>query len=147
MSPASGKRPAPKKMTGSASAAPPSPAARAAPTAATKPRRTRTPQAPAGIAKCPTGIRGLDDITQGGLPRGRPTLVCGGAGSGKTLLGMEFLVRGIREFGEPGVFMSFEETGEELSQNVASLGFDVATLISSGKMAVDYVRVERSETS
>jgi circadian clock protein KaiC len=135
-------------MTGGASAAPHSPAgsaARAAGTAATKPRRTRTPQAPAGIAKCPTGIRGLDDITQGGLPRGRPTLVCGGAGSGKTLLAMEFIVRGIREFDEPGVFMSFEETGEELSQNVASLGFDVEALIRAGKMAVDYVRVERSE--
>ncbi|MHB8770630.1 MAG: circadian clock protein KaiC [Syntrophales bacterium] len=111
----------------------------------TKPNRTRFAEALAGIAKCPTGIRGLDDITQGGLPRGRPTLVCGGAGSGKTLLAMEFIVRGIREFGEPGVFMAFEETAEELSQNVASLGFDVEDLIRRGKMAVDYVRVERSE--
>ncbi len=109
------------------------------------PNRTRTAKAHEGLAKCPTGIRGLDDITQGGLPRGRPTLVCGGAGSGKTLLGMEFIVRGIREFNEPGVFMSFEETADELSKNVASLGFDVEALIRSGKMAVDYVRVERSE--
>ncbi len=109
------------------------------------PNRILTTKSSAGIAKCKTGIRGLDDITQGGLPRGRPTLVCGGAGSGKTLLGMEFIVRGIREFGEPGVIMSFEETGEELSQNVASLGFDVEALIRKGQMAVDYVRVERSE--
>ena len=80
------------------------------------------------IAKCPTGIKGLDEITGGGLPRGRPTLVCGGAGCGKTLLGMEFLVRGAMHFGEPGVFMSFEETAEELTKNVASLGFDLADL-------------------
>jgi circadian clock protein KaiC len=111
----------------------------------TKPNPPGTPKASPGIGKCPTGIRGLDDITQGGLPRGRPTLVCGGAGSGKTLLAMEFIVRGIREFSEPGVFMSFEETAEELTQNVASLGFDVEGLIRSGKMAVDFVRVERSE--
>jgi circadian clock protein KaiC len=125
--------------------APHTTAARRTVQAATKPNRTKSSKAPAGIAKCPTGIRGLDDITQGGLPRGRPTLVCGGAGSGKTLLGMEFIVRGIREFGEPGVFMAFEETAEELSKNVASLGFEVEALIRAGSMAVDYVRVERSE--
>ncbi len=99
----------------------------------------------AGLAKCPTGISGLDEITQGGLPRGRPTLICGGAGSGKTLLAMEFIIRGILDFGEPGVFMAFEETAEELTQNVASLGFDVAALVRRKKMAVDYVHVERSE--
>ena len=98
-----------------------------------------------GIAKCPTGIRGLDEITKGGLPRGRPTLVCGGAGSGKTLLAMEFIVRGAREFGEPGVFVSFDETAEELTANVASLGFDLDGLAEAGKLALDYVRVERSE--
>jgi circadian clock protein KaiC len=98
-----------------------------------------------GLAKCPTGIRGLDEITRGGLPRGRPTLVCGGAGSGKTLLAMEFIVRGIQDFGEPGVFMAFEETGQELAANVASLGFDVLALIERGQMAIDYVHVERSE--
>lgn len=97
------------------------------------------------LAKCPTGIRGLDEITQGGLPRGRPTLICGGAGSGKTLLAMEFIVRGILDFGEPGVFMAFEETAEELTQNVVSLGFDVAGLVRRKKMAIDYVRVERNE--
>lgn len=98
-----------------------------------------------GIAKCPTGIRGLDEITKGGLPRGRPTLVCGGAGSGKTLLAMEFIVRGAREFGEPGVFVSFDEMAEELTANVASLGFDLDGLAEAGKLALDYVRVERSE--
>ena len=131
---ARGKRPAPKKTNVNVSNERNSPTGSAAQgTAITRPNRTRSAKAPAGIAKCPTGIRGLDDITQGGLPRGRPTLVCGGAGSGKTLLGMEFIVRGIREFGEPGVFMAFEETAEELSQNVASLGFDVEALIRSGE--------------
>ena len=76
------------------------------------------------LPKCPTGIRGLDQITGGGFPRGRPTLVCGGAGCGKTLLAAEFLVRGVTQFGEPGVFMSFEETEGELKANVKSLGFE-----------------------
>ena len=73
------------------------------------------------LEKCPTGIRGLDDITEGGLPRERPTLVCGGAGCGKTLLAMEFIVRGIRDFNEPGIFMAFEENTDELAKNVISL--------------------------
>ncbi|HTY61426.1 MAG TPA: circadian clock protein KaiC [Acidobacteriota bacterium] len=98
-----------------------------------------------GLAKCPTGISGLDEITNGGLPRGRPTLICGGAGCGKTLLAMEFIVRGITQYGEPGAFMSFEETAEELANNVASLGFNVESLIRRKKMAIDFVRVERSE--
>jgi circadian clock protein KaiC len=98
-----------------------------------------------GIAKCPTGIRGLDEITEGGLPRGRPTLICGAAGCGKTLLAVEFIVRGAREFKEPGVFMAFEETGKELSDNVASLGFDLPALIRRNKVVVDHVHVERSE--
>ncbi|MBI4861677.1 MAG: circadian clock protein KaiC [Candidatus Riflebacteria bacterium] len=97
------------------------------------------------LEKCPTGIAGLDEITEGGLPRGRPTLVCGAAGCGKTLLAMEFIVRGIVERGEPGVFLSFEETAEELAKNVASLGFDVDDLVRRKKMAMDYVRIERSE--
>jgi circadian clock protein KaiC len=87
----------------------------------------------AGIRKCPTGITGLDEITEGGLPSGRPTLICGSAGSGKTLLGMEFLVRGVTDFNEHGVFMSFEETAEELADNVASLGFDVQKMIDQKK--------------
>src|SRR5437764_7194166 len=80
------------------------------------------------LAKTPTGITGLDEITGGGLPKGRPTLVCGGAGCGKTLLAMEFLVRGATQYDEPGVFIAFEETAEDLTTNVASLGFDLNAL-------------------
>jgi circadian clock protein KaiC len=98
-----------------------------------------------GLPKAPTGIEGLDEITGGGLPRGRPTLVCGSAGCGKTLLGMEFLVRGAVQYGEPGVFIAFEESAAELTQNVRSLGFDVDKLIEQKMMVVDFVRVERSE--
>ena len=96
------------------------------------------------LLKCPTGIQGLDDITLGGLPRGRLTLVCGGAGCGKTLFGMEFLVRGATEFGEPGVCLSFEETAEELDANVQSLGFNLPALIKNKKLAIDHVYLERS---
>jgi circadian clock protein KaiC len=106
-------------------------------------RRARRPLP--RVAKAPSGIRGVDEITNGGLPRGRPTLVCGAAGTGKTLLAMEFLVNGVRQYDEPGVFMSFEETGEELTQNVASLGFDLNALQDAGKLALDHVQVERSE--
>ena len=108
---------------------------------------TNGQQAPVnlGLAKAPTGIQGLDEITGGGLPRGRPTLVCGSAGCGKTLLAMEFLVRGATQFGEPGVFMSFEETAAELTQNVRSLGFDLDELAKQKKLAIDFVRVERNE--
>jgi circadian clock protein KaiC len=97
------------------------------------------------LLKSPTGIQGFDEITGGGLPAGRPTLVCGSAGCGKTLFGMEFLVRGATQFNEPGVFMSFEETNEELIQNVASLGFDLEDLIKHKKIALDHVHIERSE--
>ncbi len=97
------------------------------------------------LKKCPTGIRGLDEITDGGLPRGRPTLICGAAGCGKTLLAMEFITRGITQFNEPGVFMAFEENAEELAVNVASLGMDVKELIRQKKLAIDYVHIERSE--
>lgn len=105
------------------------------------PARTSNPQ----LSKVASGIRGLDEITGGGLPRGRPTLVCGGAGCGKTLFAMEFLVRGASEYGEPGVFMAFEETEEDLAANVASLGFDLKRLVADEKIAIDFVRVERSE--
>lgn len=98
----------------------------------------------AGLAKCPTGIAGLDEITKGGLPRGRPTLICGSAGCGKTLFGIEFLVRGAA-LGEPGVFVAFEERPEELAQNVASLGFDLQRLQKQKKLFVEYIHVERSE--
>lgn len=100
---------------------------------------------PEGLPKCQTGIRGLDEITDGGIPKGRPTLVCGSAGCGKTLLAMEFLVRGATQFNEPGIFMSFEESSEELAQNVASLGFDLNDLVARKKMFLDNVRIERSE--
>jgi len=97
------------------------------------------------LAKTPTGIRGLDEITRGGLPKGRPTLVCGGPGSGKTLLALTFLVNGAILFDEPGVLMTFEENEDEIASDVASLGFDLPELVTAQKLAVDYVRVERSE--
>jgi len=100
---------------------------------------------PAELKKSPTGIAGLDEITGGGLPQGRSTLVCGGAGCGKTLLAMEFLVRGATEFNEPGVFMAFEETALDLTENVASLGFDLNDLVARKKLLLDYVYIERSE--
>lgn len=97
------------------------------------------------LPKALTGIQGLDEITGGGFPRGRPTLICGSAGAGKTLLAMEFLVRGATDYGEPGVFMAFEETAPELTQNVRSLGFDLDKLAKQKKLAIDFVRIERSE--
>ena len=97
------------------------------------------------LQKAPTGIVGLDEITNGGLPRGRPTLVCGSAGSGKTLFAMEFLVRGITQYDEPGVFVAFEETREDLVQNVASLGFALTDLIDQNKLTVDHISIDRSE--
>lgn len=97
------------------------------------------------LQKSPTGIKGLDQITGGGIPSGRPTLVCGETGCGKTLLSLEFLVRGALEFDEPGVFMAFEEKAEELAVNVASLGFDLGKLQKQNKIKVDYVHIDRSE--
>ena len=97
------------------------------------------------LPKTRTGIDGLDEITEGGLPQGRPTLVCGSAGCGKTLLAIEFLVRGITEYDEPGVLMTFEETAAELTANVASLGFDLAQLQADQKLRLDHVHVDRSE--
>jgi circadian clock protein KaiC len=97
------------------------------------------------LPKSPTSIQGLDEITGGGLPKGRPTLVCGGAGCGKTLFAMEFLVRGAMEFNEPGVFISFEETEKELTANVASLGFDLDKLVEQKKIWLEHIRVERDD--
>lgn len=97
------------------------------------------------LPKSPTGIPGMDEITGGGLPKGRPTLVAGGAGCGKTLFAMEFLVKGATQYDEPGVFVAFEENAEELAQNVASLGFDLKKLSKQKKLIVDHVHVERSE--
>ncbi|MGA2107388.1 MAG: circadian clock protein KaiC [Syntrophorhabdales bacterium] len=107
--------------------------------------RKKTPSDRFELEKCPTGIQGLDEITMGGIPKGRPTLLTGGPGSGKTLIALEFLVKGATRYDEPGVFMAFEETEEELTTNVSSLGFDVDGLIAQKKLAVDYVYIERSE--
>jgi circadian clock protein KaiC len=97
------------------------------------------------LAKSRTGIAGLDEITEGGLPKGRPTLICGEAGAGKTLFGVEFIVRGATQFNEPGVFVAFEEKSDELAANVASLGFDLKKLVQDKKLRLDYVHIERSE--
>jgi circadian clock protein KaiC len=102
------------------------------------------------LAKTPTGISGLDEVTGGGLPSGRPTLICGPAGCGKTLLALEFLVRGITLFNEPGVFVAFEETAEDLIANVASLGFDLAQFEAAGQLVIDHVNAvdgEMAETA
>ena len=97
------------------------------------------------LLKTPSGIAGLDEILGGGLPTGRATLICGGAGCGKTLFGLTFLVEGTLRHGEPGVLMCFEETEAELGSNTASLGYDLPELVASGRLAIDYVRIERSE--
>jgi circadian clock protein KaiC len=97
------------------------------------------------LQKSPTGISGLDEITEGGLPLGRPTLVCGGTGCGKTLLSIEYIIRGALEYGEPGVFMAFEEKAEELAVNVASMGFNLNELIADKLVRVDHVHIERNE--
>ena len=97
------------------------------------------------LPKTRTGIVGLDEITFGGLPKARTTLVCGTAGCGKTLLAMEFLIRGAVEYNEPGVFVAFEETPEELAQNVASLGHDLKDLVARKKLIIDYVHLDRAE--
>jgi circadian clock protein KaiC len=110
----------------------------------TKIKKTASTVLP-GLAKAATGIMGLDQITGGGLPAGRPTLICGSAGCGKTMLAAEFIAKGAIEYGEPGVFMMFEETSEELTENMRSLGFDLAKLQKQKKIAMDFVRVERNE--
>ena len=107
--------------------------------------QTKRKERPAELLKTPTGISGLDNITDGGLPRGRTTLIAGGAGSGKTLFGMEFLIRGAEKYGEPGVAMTFEETAEEISANLASLGHNVDKLVREKKLYIDYVHVERRQ--
>ncbi|HSY43934.1 MAG TPA: circadian clock protein KaiC [Candidatus Acidoferrum sp.] len=97
------------------------------------------------LIKVPTGIEGFDEITGGGLPQGRPTLVCGAAGCGKSLFATEFLIRGALQFHEPGILMTFEETADDIKKNVASLGFDITDLVARKKILIDHVRVERSE--
>jgi circadian clock protein KaiC len=111
----------------------------------TQKRKQPTTRTGRPLPKAPTGIQGLDEITGGGLPSGRPTLICGGAGAGKTLFGVEFLVRGAIEYNEPGVFISFEETIPDLTKNAASLGFDLTRLVADQKLFIDHVHVSRNE--
>jgi circadian clock protein KaiC len=107
--------------------------------------RQNGPAVRLGVQKTPTGIRGFDDLTGGGLPTGRPTLVSGGAGSGKTLFGLEFLVRGAEDFGEPGVLLAFEENAADLADNAASLGFDLPALEADGRLIVDAMQIDPAE--
>lgn len=109
-------------------------------------RVSRTPRRARALMKAATGIRGLDELTGGGLPRGRPTLLCGSAGCGKTLLAMEFLVHGALESAEPGVFMAFEENPTELATNFASLGYDLKALVARKQLVIDFVHIDRAET-
>src|SRR5260221_12903455 len=103
-------------------------------------KESRTP-----VPKTPTGIEGLDEVTGGGLPKRRTTLVCGGAGCGKTLLAMEFLVHGALQYGESGVCMEFEEATEKLTANVRSMGLDLGQLVKRKKLSMVHVRIERNE--
>lgn len=113
--------------------------------ATTVKKKKKIIQSPPSFPKVLTGINGFDEITQGGLPKDRPTLICGEAGSGKTLFSLEFIVRGAVEFNEAGVFVAFEEKANELAANVASLGFDLKKLVKQNKVRIDYVHIERSE--
>lgn len=108
-------------------------------------KKSKNYHQPLTLAKTPTGISGLDEITFGGLPKGRPSLICGGPGCGKTLFSLEFIVRGAQEFNEPGVFIAFEEKADELAMNVASLGFDLEQLQKDKKLKIDYIHVDKSE--
>jgi circadian clock protein KaiC len=115
------------------------------PSSAKRPGRSKRSNTDLAVPKSPTGIQGLDEITGGGLPRGRPTLICGGPGCGKTILAMEFLVNGARDHGEPGVFMSFEESVADLTVNFASVGFDPRPLAARKLLVLEYIRLERYE--
>lgn len=106
---------------------------------------TDAPARRIGLPKCPTGIEGFDDLTRGGLPLGRPTLVCGGPGTGKTLFALEFLVRGVLRYDEPGVFVAFDESTDELQTNSQSFGLDLSGLVAEKKILLDHVHVERGE--
>jgi circadian clock protein KaiC len=112
---------------------------------ATTLNRTSPPYKGTHLPKTKTGISGFDEITNGGLPSGRPTLICGEAGSGKTIFSIEFIVRGIVMYNEPGVIIAFEEKGDELATNVASLGFDLPKLVKQNKLRIDYVHIKKSE--
>jgi circadian clock protein KaiC len=108
-------------------------------------KRSSAPRELLPLEKTPTGIPGFDEISEGGLPKGRTTIVCGGAGCGKTMFGIEFLVRGAQEYNEPGVLMAFEETPEDIARNVASLGFDIEALANQKKLFLDFISVEPHE--
>lgn len=115
-----------------------------------KPAKPKLPAAAAAktserLEKALTGITGFDEITFGGLPRGRATLICGTPGCGKTMLGVEFLVNGARKYSEPGVFVAFEETRDELTVNSASLDFDLDQLVRDGMLAIDHVHIDPNE--
>ncbi|MCG8603755.1 AAA family ATPase, partial [bacterium] len=107
-----------------------------------KRKRGSRKKMPVQLSKCATGIHGIDEVTEGGLPKGRPTLVCGKAGCGKTLLSMEFLVRGALQYDDPGVFFCFEENGKELAENVASFGWDLGKLEAEKKFSIDHIDLE-----
>ncbi len=107
--------------------------------------RTKSTSIPHQLSKCPTGIKGFDQITEGGLPENRTTLLCGGAGTGKTLWGLDFLINGASIYNEPGVFMSFEETEDELYKDVASLNLDLRGLVLQKKIHLEYVLLERKD--
>ena len=109
---------------------------------ATSVRKSATPAGGAALTKTPTGIAGLDEITAGGIPQGRPTLICGGAGCGKTMLAGEILVRGALQYKEPGVFMMFEESAAELAVNMRSMVFDLNALLRARKLALDFVYID-----
>src|SRR5580698_9110747 len=108
-------------------------------------KRSSAPRELLPLEKTPTGIPGFDEISEGGLPKGRTTIVCGGAGCGKTMFGIEFLARGAQEYNEPGVLMAFEETPEDIARNVASLGFDIEALANQKKLFLDFISVEPHE--
>ena len=110
-----------------------------------KPANAAATRAPERLEKAPTGITGLDEVTLGGLPRGRATLITGSPGCGKTMLGVEVLVNGARMYSEPGVFVAFEETKDELVANAASLKFDLDKLAREGMLAIDHVHVDPNE--
>lgn len=106
---------------------------------------TQAPVSLPGLPKCPTGIDGFDDLASGGLPLRRPTLVCGGPGSGKTAFALEFLIRGVQRYNEPGVCVSFDESPDELQENARSFGFDLAALVAERKILLDHVHIERGD--
>ena len=110
-----------------------------------KQQKAAIASSPATLGKSPSGIKGLDEITGGGLPTGRPTLICGAAGCGKTLMAAEFVVRGAAQYNEPGAIILFEETAEELTANMRSIGYDLDTMQSQGQLALDFIRVDPAE--